>query len=243
MDNSRSITNYLKRTKDGVYVNIDFLDKLKPNTFDLTKNGRIQSTPFGSNSNIVISLNSLKDRKYNKVEHPLHPDRLNLLAKKILNGRLNDFIKQNNKMPEFKGYVNKKIYTSKVADTQYECSLLNIYYREEDQMFVVDIKIGVGDLVKDETNRNDFQNFKKKNNIGILIPYEEMELMASQIIDFIENYRLTMTPAMFQGRFDYECKCKTIFKSCIGDSKKIREIQLEFNKLSEEEKQQKLKMK
>lgn len=234
MYNSRTIARYLKKIDENSYVNIEFLDKINPNTFDLTKNGKIQSSTFGSFSNILIKINVIntKEDQFNEVEYALYPDRLGVICSKVLAGRLNSFSTQNRKMPEYKGELHKTIYTSKVNGTQFECALLNIYYLEDEDCFVFGIKVGLGDLVKDETNRNDFTNFNKTNYVGIKIPYDEMETICYQIDKYLDTFRLTMYPIMMSGRSSYEAKCKTIYKKCIGDVQKIREITEKFNKLS-----------
>lgn len=239
MNDSRTICKYLKKADKETYVNIEFLDKLTPNTFDLTKNGRIQSSSFGSFSSILVKINVLntKDNKYNEVEYALHPDRLGLICSRILESKLKKFQEQNKKMPEYLGEVHKTIYTNKVNGTKFDCAIFNLKYEEETDDFVIFIKIGEGDLVKDETNRNDFTNFEKKNLIGIKIPYEEMELLCYQLDKYLDVYRFVMSTSMFKGRTSYETKCKTIFKNCKGDAKKIREITEKFNKLSDLEKQ------
>lgn len=239
MNDSRSITKYLKKAKETSFVNLEFLDKMNPNTFELTKNGRIQTSVYGAFSSILIKLDVLetKTNTYNKIEYALHPDRMGLICDKVLKGNLRTLSrKQNPENPEYRGEVYKSIFTGKAVGTKFECSLLNIFFNEETDEFVIGLKTGVGKLVKDDTNRNDFEDFEKNNYIGICIPYEQMELMCYQTKEFLNSYKLTMTPAMLKGRHAYEMKCKTIYKGCKGDVKKIREIEEKFNNLSESEK-------
>lgn len=238
MRNSRTISKYLKKVKD-VYLNIEFLDKINPNTFELTKNGRIQSTVFGAFSSIVINLNVIDtiSGKYNKIEYALHPDRLGLICNKILDGNISSFSKQHRRFPEYIGEVQRSIYTSKVVGDKFECAIFNINYNQEKDEFVFSIKSGIGKLIKDETNKNDFTDFSQSNYIGISIPFEEMELIAYQIKEYLGAYRLTMTPSMLQGRQTYEVRCKSIFKNIMGDARKIREVEEKFSKLSKDEQQ------
>lgn len=238
MKDSRSITQFLKKGKNNAFVNIEVLDRLNPNTFEMTRNGRIQSSVYGAFSSLIIKLNVLQDSNFSNIEYAIHPDRLGLVFTKILNENLRSLTKPNRKNPEYMGEVFKSIYTNKVVDTKYECSVLNIYFDEESDEFIIGIKTGVGKLVKDDTNRNDFTDFEKTNYIGISIPYDEMELICYQVVDYLKAYKLTMTPSMLKGRYTYETKCKTIFKGCNGDTKKIRQIEEKFNKLSAIEQQE-----
>lgn len=240
MKDSRSISQFLKpiANLNSAYAGFEVLDRINPNTFELTKNGRIQTSVYGAFSSLIIKINVIKNGEYSNMEYAIHPNKFGLICTKILDEKLSLFCKQNAKYPEYKGKVFRSIYTNKVVGDKYECSIFNIYFDEENEEFVLGIKNGLGKLKKDDTNRNDFSDFEKKNYIGITIPYEEMELICYQVQKYLNAFELTMTPAMLKGRYTYETRCKTIFKSCKGDAKKVKEIEEKFIKLTANEQQE-----
>lgn len=232
MYDSRMITKFFKKN-DEQTVTIEFQDKLTPNTFELTKTGKIQSSVYGAYSNIIVKTIVYRKGQFNEISFAIHPDRLALICEKILKENYEIFKRPNSKFKEI-GFVNKTIYTNKLVDSKFESSYLNIYLADEEK-FVIKTNVGKADLIKDEFNRNDFENFESTNKIAVFIPIDDMELMAFQLIKYLEDYRSVIMSLMLDGRNLYEKRCRTMFKDVKGDPKKVRQIEEKFLNLSEED--------
>lgn len=235
MYDSRTIAKFFKKNKqNGQIISLEFLDRLTPNIFELTKNGKLESTTFGSFSSIIVKLTVFKEGQFNSIEYGIHPDRLSLLAEKILNEKYS-IVKTKSDKLGLNGFVNTSIFTSKPIDEMYESSFLNIFLDNEER-FVIRIETGKANLIKDEFNRNEIENFIKNKSISLYIPIDEMELLCLKIKEYICTFRNTIMPLMLDGRNLYEKRCKTIFKDVKGDPIKVKQIEEKFFKLNAQEK-------
>lgn len=238
MFDSRSIYKFLKSNNEKK-VSLETLDRITPNTFELTQNGRLESSVFGAFSNITFRIQVFQNRNFSSLEFPVTPNRISLLSKKILQGNKDYFLKKSNLLPELNliGFVNKSIYTAApVGENRYKASYLNIYLYDEEN-YAVNISYGTAELIKDELNRNDLKDYKQINHLAILVPIDDMELLMDTTGEYVNSYRTGMLPFMLEGRSLYEDRCKTIFKDVKGDPKKIRKVEEEFFKLSKLEQQ------
>lgn len=232
MKDSRTISDYMKKTQDGKYVRLEILDKLKPNNFKIIEGGRIQSSVFGTYSNIIVKISLVDNGICNIAEYALHPDYISLVAEQVLSSRLTYFTSPNLDYPEFFGKVYRTIFTNNQGNNiKNDCSILNIKYNDTNNSLIFGIYVGKGTLIKDELNRNDFKDFDKKNYLGISIPMEKAELLLFQVKEYLNNFRNSFMVNMLSGRAEYEKNCKTIFKDCVGDTRKIRIIEEKFAKL------------
>lgn len=234
MYDSRTIAKFFKKNNEnGQVVSLEFLDRLTPNTFELTKNGKLESTTFGSFSAIVCKISVYKSGQFSSIEYAIHPDKISLFSEKILNEKYL-FLKKPNKKLGLVGFLNTSIFTSKEMGDMYESSFLNIYLEEEDKL-VVRIETGKANLIKDEFNRNSMENFCKSKSIAIYVPLEEMELLCIKLKEYISAYRNIITPLMLDGRNLYEKRCKTIFKDVKGEPTKVKQIEEKFFQLSKQD--------
>lgn len=233
MYDSRVIAKFLKKNKDGQVVSLEFLDRMTPNTFEIMKNGKIESTTFGSFGLIVLRISTYKNGLFNSIEYGIHPDRISLFSEKILNEKYKFLTRPSDKLG-LTGFVNTSIYTSKMVGDMCECSVLNIYLQDEDR-FVVSIKTGKANVIKDDCNRNSMENFEKSKALALYIPIEEMELLCIKVKEYISSYRNTVLPLMLDGRNLYEKRCKSIFKDVKGDPIKVKQIEEKFFKLSKQD--------
>lgn len=233
MYDSRTIAKYFKKNKEnGKMVSLEFLDRLTPNTFELIKNGKLESTTFGSFSAIVVKLTVFKEGQFNSIEYGVHPDKLSLLAEKILGEKYSSLTKVNSQL-SLTGFVNTSIFTSKPVGDMYESSFLNICFQED--KFLLKIETGKANLIKDECNRNDMQNFVRAKSLALYIPIDEMELICIKLKEYLSTYRNTIMPLMLDGRNLYEKRCKTVFKEVKGDPIKVKQIEEKFFKLTKQE--------
>ena len=239
MKDSRTIGKFFKK-KETKTVSVEFLDRLRPNTFQMSKTGRIQTSCYGTFSNIltkIISYDSSVKNSFKKIEYPLYPDKIGLLCEKIVDENYRIFKKPVSKkgFEDRIGYLDTSIYTDKVKGTQFEAAIMN-FYMDEDDSFVIKLQQGSATLTKDEFNRNDLENFTNEFSLAIRVPLEEMELLAYQVKDFLSGFKNVVTGPMLSNRSAYERNCQTIFKDIVGDTEKIREVEIKLNQLSEEDK-------
>lgn len=236
-ENSRNISKVFKRLDSGTMLSIQANDHLNPNTFEMMKTGRIQSTPYGRFSNITLETKSfVKGSKVVSISYAIHPDRLAIVLKKYVNKDFDFFIEKSNVQgfEDRTGFVHKSIFTSKPKNGKFEASVLNIYMKEK--FIIFKTEIGIASYNKDEYNKNDFVDFVKEQSIQINVPFDDMDLFAEQILNYLNDFRQMALPIMLDGRTVYEQKCRTIFKDVIGNAQLIREIEEKFSKLSKEEK-------
>lgn len=238
---SRTIGKFFKK-KESKNISIEFLDHLRPNTFEMSKTGRIQTSSYGTYSHILakaISFDKNVKNSFKGIAHPIYPDKMGVLSEKIMNENYRIFKDPVDKkgFEDRIGFLETTIYTDKVKGTKFEASIINIYMDDE-RSFVIKIEKGTSSLTKDEFNRNDIaEDYSKDFGIALRVPINEMELLAYQVKEFLRGYNLIMMGPMLAGRSTYERNCQTIFKECKGDTEKIREIEIKLNQLSESDKE------
>ena len=226
MADSRTISKFICRNEEGNWYDaILFLDHLTPNNFSPLNGGKVETTVYGEFAYIKIVLDRIMAGKHKIVNVSIHPDRLDLITNKILNGSVGMFKKT---------YETTRVLPNEELDNGYcKVSKLKIYYDENTSIWTFTVQEGKGLPSKDKLNRLDCTDFVPINTLSINMDEMECEQIMLKVQNFLRDYHNSNSYFMFQSRSEYEKKCKTIFKDCRGNVSKIIEVEKQIEKIKE----------
>lgn len=182
--NTRVITKFIQK-KGNIYSSIEINDRMYPNSFNSKIGGQIKSSVYGLNARVSVKLKMIENGKSLEKETFLHPDRIHMLAKKIMHEQLAIFRAKDDKYDNI-GFNSQRIFVGKEISIGDKVTVqrTNICYQSD--FFYVTIEEGEGKLIKNEMNQNDISDYMKKEQIRIELSMLDMY----QVMSDLENYLL-----------------------------------------------------